>query len=197
MRVGRDDRRAVRRLGRQVDLVELARPAERRAADLDAADRQLLVVQRGCGPTPRSASGSGARRDRCRRAATPARRRLPTQTCRASASVSSSLMLLVPSLKPIRLRGVACARLVVDVRPKPSCDQRITMTPRPMRARLRTAWNATCGSSAHAWTQRSPPERSGSSDVAGERRQLHERGRPAPVEPEATALEEASARSRR
>ena len=28
-----------------------------------------------------------------------------------------------------------------------------------MRARLRTAWNATCGSSAQACTQRSPPER--------------------------------------
>ena len=35
-------------------------------------------------------------------------------------------MLRVPSLKPIRLRGVSWARLVDDVRPKPSCDQRIT-----------------------------------------------------------------------
>ena len=37
----------------------------------------------------------------------------------------------------------------------------MTTAPRPMRARLRTAWKATCGSSAQAWTQRSPPERSG------------------------------------
>ena len=95
----------------------------------------------------------------------------------SSASVSSSLMLFVPSLKPIRLRGVSCARLVDDVRPKPSCDQRITTPPRPMRARLRTAWNATCGSSAHACTQRSPPLCAGSSASSRERRQVRQRGR--------------------
>ena len=76
-------------------------------------------------------------------------------------------MLAVPSLKPIRLRGVAWALEVVDVRPKPSCDQRTVTSPRPMRARLRTAWKATCGSFAQAWTQRSPPERSASSASPG------------------------------
>ena len=54
-----------------------------------------------------------------------------------------------------------------DVRPKPSCDQRTVTAPRPMRARLRTAWKATCGSSAHACTHRSPPLRSGSSSSPG------------------------------
>src|SRR5215207_1812124 len=71
-------------------------------------------------------------------------------------------MLFVPSLKPIRLRGVFWALLVLEVRPKPSWDHRITANPRPILARFRTAWKATCGSSAQAWTQRSPPERSGS-----------------------------------
>jgi hypothetical protein len=45
----------------------------------------------------------------------------------------------VPSLKPNRLRGVACARLVDDVRPKPSCDQRMEARPNAMRDRLRMA----------------------------------------------------------
>ena len=34
-------------------------------------------------------------------------------------------MLAVPSLNPSRLRGVACAVDVDEVRPKPSCDQRM------------------------------------------------------------------------
>ena len=37
-----------------------------------------------------------------------------------------------------------------------------TTVPKPMRARLRTACTATCGSSAQAWMQRSPPDRAGS-----------------------------------
>ena len=76
-------------------------------------------------------------------------------------------MLRVPSLKPIRLRGVACAVDVDDVRPKPSCDQRITAVPRARRAKLRMTWKATCGSFAHACTHRSPPERSGCSASPG------------------------------
>src|SRR3954469_24860947 len=76
-------------------------------------------------------------------------------------------MLAVPSLKPIRLRGVAWLRLVEAVRPKPSCDQRITTVPRPIRARLRIAWKATWGSSEQAWTQRSPPLSSWFSSSAG------------------------------
>ena len=42
---------------------------------------------------------------------------------------------------------MACALLVEAVRPKPSWNQRMTTVPRPSRARLRTAWKATCGSS--------------------------------------------------
>ncbi len=90
-----------------------------------------------------------------------------TQRCSRSRSSSSSFRLFVPSLKPMRLRGVSCARLVDDVRPKPSCDQRMTTRPRPIRARLRTAWKTTCGSSAQACTQMSPPDLSGSSASFG------------------------------
>ena len=103
----------------------------------------------------------------CRSHAGSPARSPATQTCAASAAASSALRFAVPSLKPMRLRGVACARLVDDVRPNPSCDQRTVTTPRPIRARLRTAWKATCGSSAHAWTQRSPPLRAGSSSSPG------------------------------
>ena len=76
-------------------------------------------------------------------------------------------MLAVPSLNPIRLRGVSWLRLVLEVRPKPSWDQRIATVPRPIRARLRTAWKATWGSSAQACTQRSPPLSSAFSSSAG------------------------------
>ena len=56
---------------------------------------------------------------------------------------------------------------VVDVRPKPSWDQRTATVPKPMRTRLRMACTATCGSFAHAWTQMSPYERFGSRLSAG------------------------------
>ena len=44
--------------------------------------------------------------------------------------MSSSVRLLVPSLNPMRLRGVSWARLVLDVRPKPTWVQRSTAVPR-------------------------------------------------------------------
>ena len=53
------------------------------------------------------------------------------------------------------------------MRPKPSCDQRTDTVPKPIRARLRIACTATCGSSAHACTHRSPPERAGSRSSPG------------------------------
>ena len=53
------------------------------------------------------------------------------------------------------------------MRPKPSCDQRTATVPKPIRARLRIACTATCGSSAQAWTQRSPSERAGSRSSPG------------------------------
>ena len=62
----------------------------------------------------------------------------------------------MPSLKPNRLRGVACVVDVDDVRPKPSWDQRSAALPKAIRDRLRIACTATCGSSAQACTQRSP-----------------------------------------
>ena len=77
--------------------------------------------------------------------------------------VSSALRLLVPSLKPNRLRGVACVVRrrrrppEAELRP-PHRDHRRTRC----RTRLRIACTATCGSLAHAWMQRSPPDRAGS-----------------------------------
>ena len=59
-------------------------------------------------------------------------------------------MLRVPSLNPSRFRGVAWAVDVVEVRPKPSSIQLCSTTPMPIRARFRTAWNATSGSSEQA-----------------------------------------------
>jgi hypothetical protein len=69
----------------------------------------------------------------------------------------------VPSLNPIRLRGVSWALSVLDVRPKPDCDHRRSTTLRPMRVRLRMAWKHTCGSLPQACTATSPSLREGSS----------------------------------
>ena len=152
MRVDRDPGLAVGALGGQVDLVELPLPAERGAGRLQPPDRVLLVGEARAVPDLDQHPDAAGDHVACRRASTPGRRRRRPRRGRRIAAVSSERMLFVPSLKPMRLRGVAWARLVVDVRPNPSCDQRITTLPRPMRARLRTAWNATCGSSAQAWT---------------------------------------------
>ena len=62
---------------------------------------------------------------------------------------------------------VACSVDVDDVRPKPSCAQRMATVPKPIRARLRIACTATCGSWAQAWTHRSPLLRVGSRLSAG------------------------------
>ena len=86
-------------------------------------------------------------------------------------------MLRVPSLKPNMLRGVCASGVVEDVLPKPSCDQRTATLPKPIRARLRIACTATCGSSAQAWTHRSPPLRAGSRLSPGNVRQVDERRR--------------------
>src|SRR3954454_2512075 len=97
----------------------------------------------------------------------PASQSLPgspsaTQTNWSSARGASALRLSVPSLKPNRLRGVACPLEVDDVRPNPSWDQRTLTTPAPRRTRLRMACTATCGSLAQACTQRPPPLIAGS-----------------------------------
>jgi hypothetical protein len=67
-------------------------------------------------------------------------------------------MLAVPSFIPNRLRGVSWLRVVAEVRPKPSWDQRRVTVPRPIRARSRIAWKTTWGSSAQAWMQMSPSD---------------------------------------
>ena len=86
-------------------------------------------------------------------------------------------MLRVPSLNPIRLRGVSWSAPFDVALPKPSCDQRITTVPRPRRARFRIAWNAATGSSEQACTHRSPPVRAGSRFSGGSMRQVGQRGR--------------------
>ena len=138
------------------------------------------------GPRPRSACGCGARRGRSRRAARRARRAGRRRPRRGGpARLVLQLDVAVPSLKPSRLRGVACACGSCEVRPKPSCDQRTVTSPRPMRARLRMAWKATCGSLAQAWTQRSPSVRLAVQRVAGKGGQLRELGRPVGLQAEA------------
>ena len=200
MRVGRDHGRAVGAARAQVDRIVLGPLAERRAGELAAADRVLLVGERRVDPTSRSACGCGARRGRCRRASTPAARRadphVPAHLRRVGAS-----RLFVPSLNPCRLRGVAWPSDVDDARPKPSCVQRITAAPRPIRARSRTAWNATCGivgAGLHAQVAAASSPRSSWSP--GQRPERRERARPPGGEPEAVLPvlhEDATGRARR
>ena len=83
-------------------------------------------------------------------------------------------MLRVPSLKPKRLRGVCSAGVVDDVCRSRAGSSARAAVPKPMRARLRIACTATCGSSAQACTTRSPPLRSGPG-----RRRESAAGRPA------------------
>ena len=146
----------------------LALAAERRARGLVAADRLLLVGQRGAVPDlDEHADAAGDEVGAAAHPRRPSRGAGPRRAGPARAA-SSALRLFVPSLKPIRLRGVACARLVDDGAPEAELrPAHASPTPRPMRARLRTAWKATCGSSAHACTQRSPPLRAGSSSSPG------------------------------
>ena len=155
--------------------IELSGPTQRGAGALGPADGRSPARRAWSGPTSRSASGCGGRRGRSRRPSSRARRRPAPRRAGRAASGSSALRLFVPSLKPNRLRGVACSVDVDDVRPKPSCDQRTRRRPKPMRTRLRTACTATCGSFAQAWMQRSPPRAGRVELVAGEARA----GRPA------------------
>jgi hypothetical protein len=83
------------------------------------------------------------------------------------------LELIVPSLNPIRLR-LASRRCCLGE--KPSWVQRSVATSGAIRAMLRTAWNATCGSSAQAWRNRSPSLSRRDELVAGEVRQRDQRG---------------------
>ena len=105
----------------EVHGVELVLRTERCAAVLEPADGPLLLVERRAVPRPRAGCGCGARPGRSRRAST---REPPDPTHTCSRIVASSLvwMLLVPSLYPIRLRGVSWCREVDDVRPNPTCD---------------------------------------------------------------------------
>ena len=167
----RDHRRAVavlRARGRRCRARWL--PGAARRSALTRPIVVLLVAERRRGPRSRSASGCGGRRGSCRRASTPAApRRRPTRSG-SIASASSASRLFVPSLKPMRLRGVACAargrRRAPEAELRPAQHRRARGR---CGARLRTAWKATCGSSAQAWTQRSPSVRVGLELVAGQR----------------------------
>ncbi len=120
------DERALAALHVEVGLGELGAAGERGALVAVAADQRLLLAQAGAVPRldvhvdpagdEVGAVGQpvGARRRRPR---------APRRTSRCSA-VSSALRLAVPSLKPSRLRGVACLVDVEEVRPKPSWAQR-------------------------------------------------------------------------
>ena len=92
-------------------------------------------------------------------------------------------MFAVPSLKPNMLRGVACALRRRRRAAEASWDQRTATMPKPIRARLRTACTATCGSSEQAWMTMSPPERAGSSSSPMKLRQLRQRRAAAAVSP--------------
>ena len=64
----------------------------------------------------------------------------------------------MPSLKPNRLRGVVCVgRWSTRCGRSRAATSASPTVPKPIRARLRIACTATCGSSAQAWTHRSPP----------------------------------------
>ena len=179
--------RAVAARHREVGLVELLATRERGPRGLGAPDEPSWSPS-GCRSQTSMVMRSAGRRGRSRRRASPrgvvAGR---TQTCSSSASVSSALTLAVPSLKPNRLRGVSWLVLVDEVRPKPSCDQRTETVPKPIRARLRIACTATCGSSAQAWTHRSPPRPGRVEHVAREVRQVAQRRRAAVGEAEPVA----------
>ena len=84
----------------------------------------------------------------------------------------------MPSLKPNRLRGggLRRARSTRSGRSRAATSGR-SPRPKPIRARLRIACTATCGSLAQAWTQRSPPEIAGSRASPGNVRQVGQRGR--------------------
>ena len=160
---------------------------QRRALALRAADDLLPARPATCGPRSRCASRSAARRGtqppviqlRSRRSSPAC-----TQTWWSSSVGSSAWMLRVPSLNPNRLRGVVWVTLVLDVRPKPSCDHRSDTVPKPIRARLRTAWNADLGVVGAGLHAQVAPAAGGVEPVAGEVGESRERGRSARRESE-------------
>ena len=170
VRVGGDERRAAAAGRAEVGLRELGAARERRALGLGPADDLLLLAERRAVPGLDDHPDPPDREVRAAREPAPAARALSPaapRRARSTSAVSSAFTLAVPSLKPSRFRGVACAVEVDEVRPNPSCDQRMRAEPKAARVRLRTACIATCGSSAQAWTTRSPSERCGSRSSPG------------------------------
>ena len=151
-------------------------------------DRHVDPARHQVGAAGQPAPPAGPRRPAPRRAA-------------SSAVGSSALRFIVPSLKPNRLRG---GRLAGRGRRRPAEARAGTSgcaaRPKAIRARLRMACTATCGSSAQAWTHRSPSERVRVEVVAGEVRQPAQRGRLPAASPKRSlpsVPEQRRARSRR
>ena len=106
--VGRrvDHRRAVGRSPRSRASVNSSPPLKRRARALGAAEDRLLLGEPDPIPGLDEHLDLARRRGTCRRRATPGVARSAPRRAASTAAVSSARMLLVPSLKPIRLRGV-------------------------------------------------------------------------------------------
>ena len=144
---------------------EIGRRAPRRAER-----RARTFVRRSCpadprarnGPSPRAASGSDASPRSDRRASTPGSS-VADPHVRLERRRVFGFQVVRAVLQPHEVAGRVLRRLVVDVRPKPSCGPAHR---RPCRAAMRTrlwnAWNATCASSAQHCTEMSPSLRSGS-----------------------------------
>ena len=127
-----DQRLAVAALHAEVRLgVNSVPPDSGAPSPLVPTDDRLLLAERGA--VPGLDVHVDAPGDEVGAAGHPVgrRRRRPARPRRAAASLpgSSALRFAVPSLKPNRLRGVAWAVDVDDVRPKPSWDQRTAAVP--------------------------------------------------------------------
>ena len=144
----------------QERLVALLRLADRGALALVAAEDVLLLLERGA--VPGLDVHPDAARHQVRAAGHPGRAVLlrRTHTCFVSAAVVGARDVAGAVLEA----HAGCAGSAPRASSTRSCRSRAgtsgpTTLPKPIRARLRIACTATCGSSAQAWTHRSPPLR--------------------------------------
>ncbi len=154
----------------EVGLGELGAAGERRALGAVAADQRLLLAQAGAVPgLDVHVDPAG---DQVGAAGQPGGPRVVVLGC-TQTNLSMFVGVLGLEVGGAVLEAEQVARRwpaaveVEDVRPKPSWAQRMATVPKPIRARLRIACTATCGSWAQAWTHRSPLLRAGSRLSAG------------------------------
>ena len=108
------------------------------------------------GPSARAACGCGASPCTCRPSSTPARRRRPTHTCSRMSAASVGVEVVRAVLEALQVAGRRLrARSTRRGRIRAASSGSIAMS-RPMRARLRNAWNATVASSAQHCSATSP-----------------------------------------